>query len=337
MSTQPLTHHQILELVEPFTRRGRHVDLAASNRLERRLVFKAVEHADLAGRPTWRETLQLENPKPDRHRLTRVLTLAGGLQATLQAEGSQPDELLARIEAVAPERQFLRGAGFVAALSHDLGTPASAAGGVPGTPRMILRRAVSEVNGLTLTMKLSSVTGVPAEVELKDAAADPIDLPDDLLAVLGWPWARLTRVWQGWNCVLRLRGSEPERSRDAERKLQSALEHLERTLEEPPARFHDRLRGARWRVTLRRAFPLLASAALIAGAAALPTIDLAQDSVARMLIFHTPPLLLVMFFAMREMPRIEIPPLPRRSAALAWRTAPARVPAASSSPDMRPG
>ncbi len=45
---QPLTHHEIIGIVEPFTRRGRHVDLSASNRLERCLVLKpvAIEEAD---------------------------------------------------------------------------------------------------------------------------------------------------------------------------------------------------------------------------------------------------------------------------------------------------
>jgi hypothetical protein len=38
-----------------------------------------------------------------------------------------------------------------------------------------------------------------------------------------------------------------------------------------------------------------------------------------MLIFNAPPLLMVAFFCMREMPRIEIPPWPRRSRATAWR------------------
>ena len=42
---QPLTHHEIMSLVAPFARSGRHVDLAASDRPQRRLAFKLVEHA----------------------------------------------------------------------------------------------------------------------------------------------------------------------------------------------------------------------------------------------------------------------------------------------------
>jgi hypothetical protein len=92
-----------------------------------------------------------------------------------------------------------------------------------------------------------------------------------------------------------------------------------RTLAEPPQRFHERLWRQRWGVTLRRATPLLGGVALLLGAAAVPKIDLAEDSVLRMLIFHAPPLLLVALFCMREMPRIEIPPLPRASRAQQWR------------------
>lgn len=60
---QPLTHHEIIGIVEPFTRRGRHVDLSASNRLERCLVFKpvAIECAT-PGPAGLLETLKLENP-----------------------------------------------------------------------------------------------------------------------------------------------------------------------------------------------------------------------------------------------------------------------------------
>jgi hypothetical protein len=38
-----------------------------------------------------------------------------------------------------------------------------------------------------------------------------------------------------------------------------------------------------------------------------------------MLIFNAPPILMMLFFCLRELPRIEIPPLPRASRASAWR------------------
>jgi hypothetical protein len=38
----------------------------------------------------------------------------------------------------------------------------------------------------------------------------------------------------------------------------------------------------------------------------------------QMLILNSPPLLLVLVFGMRELPRFEIPPLPRPSNAPSW-------------------
>jgi hypothetical protein len=58
-----------------------------------------------------------------------------------------------------------------------------------------------------------------------------------------------------------------------------------------------------------------------------------------MLIFNAPPLLLGLFFCLREMPRIEIPPLPRPSAAGAWRRAqpPAQQPDRPATGPLRTG
>ena len=88
MPTPPLTHHQILGLVEPFTRSGRQVDLPASDRLARRLHFKPVQHAASGSTPALTETLQLECHESGNHRLTRVLQVADGPGATLQAMGT---------------------------------------------------------------------------------------------------------------------------------------------------------------------------------------------------------------------------------------------------------
>ena len=54
---------------------------------------------------------------------------------------------------------------------------------------------------------------------------------------------------------------------------------------------------------LRRGFPLLAGIGMLLGAAAVPKIDMAQDSVLRMLIFHAPPLLLEGMATAVEQPR----------------------------------
>ena len=82
MARHPLTHHEILGLIEPFTRRGLHVDLATSNRIERRLLFRPRLHGRKPAK--WREAgevLQLESPGCQAFRLVRVVTLAGGATA----------------------------------------------------------------------------------------------------------------------------------------------------------------------------------------------------------------------------------------------------------------
>lgn len=311
----PYTHHQILSVVEPFTRRGRQVDLAASDRMARRLAFKPVDHAELGAT----EVLQLENPGAERWRLSRLLTLVGGAQAQLVAEGKDPADLLARVEAVDPSCHISSGPGWVLAKSHKL--ELRSAPPRPGDlPPLILTDAVAQFDGLRLKLRVSPVKGIAGEVELQATGGDDtLTLPEDLLAVLGWDWARLIETGGGWRTRLRLRGGGAARSQDAEAKLDRAVRHLAQTLAEPPALFHDKQVGARWRVVLHRAMPLLGGVALVVGAALVAKLDLAQDSLVRMLIFHSPPILLMLFFCMNELPRVEIPPLPRRPSGLSWR------------------
>jgi hypothetical protein len=323
MASPPLTHHEIFTLVGPFTRRGRQVDLAASDRMERRLAFKAVEHAGgAAGAGPLHETLQLDHPAPERFRLARTLTRADGLQAQLVTEGADIADLLARLEGVAPHTQFREGAGFAIAFSHRVDAAAGNA------LRLVLESAHARAAGLEIALRMPKVKGFPAELMVTPAPGDDIDLPQDLLAVLGWGWSRLTRGERGWACSLKLRGADPAKSRQAEALLEHCAGHLARTLGEAPAHFHQRFVRARWVVAFRRSIPLLACLALVAGAACIPYLNLPQESVFRMLILNSPPLLMLLIFSMREVPKIEIPPLPRRATAAAWRTA-APVPSLS--------
>ena len=94
MAAQPLSHHEILALVEPFTRRGRRVDLAASDRLARRLAFAPVEHET----PALHESLALEHPGPGELRLTRTLRDANGVPAALVCDAGDAAEALAAEE-----------------------------------------------------------------------------------------------------------------------------------------------------------------------------------------------------------------------------------------------
>jgi hypothetical protein len=181
-------------------------------------------------------------------------------------------------------------------------------------------RGVARLDGFHLELDVSgTVKGVPGKLELKAEPARALELPEDLLAVLGWSWTRLTPFGDAWRAELRLRGEGLERGRLAETRLVAAVQHLAATFAEPPARFHERQQAARWRVTLRRAVPLLVSLALIGGAASVSRLGLYEDASLRMVLFNLPPLLMIAIFCLPEMPRIEIPPLPRRPRAATWR------------------
>jgi hypothetical protein len=155
MTAPPLTHHEIVRLVEPFARQGRHVDLGASDRTARRIVFKSRElAAEPAGSPPWRESLELDCRSDSRFVLLRTVAGPGGATATLQASGPEPAELLARIDAVAPARHFSVGAGYVVARSYDTALPSGVRAPVTiGAPPLVLTRAQLQVEGLTLAFQ----------------------------------------------------------------------------------------------------------------------------------------------------------------------------------------
>jgi hypothetical protein len=94
--------------------------------------------------------------------------------------------------------------------------------------------------------------------------------------------------------------------------------HLARVLAEPPAVFHDRHRLARWGVVLRRGIPTLVAVGMIAGALMMAKVIDPQKAGLWMALHYLPIALLAVAFSLQELPRFEIPPLPRRSAAASW-------------------
>jgi len=312
MPAPPLTHHDILALAEPFARRGRHVDLVACNRLERRIAFRPVDHAAAApGSPALHETLALESFASGSFRLTRTLAPSGGgPAATLQSSGRRPAELFALVESVPPARQFQVGEGFVVARSLRFDA---------GSAQPVLARGVARLDGLSLTLNLPAARGAAADLLLQPTGAEAFDLPEDLLAVQGWDWARLARSREAWKSKLRLRGAAQRRSARAEAALDRAAAHLARTLAEPPGRFHDRHAAARWGVVARRAIPLATALGLLATIVLLPRFAIGESPGLWTLMYQVPTVLLAIAFCMQEMPQFEIPPRPRRSEAGSWR------------------
>lgn len=351
----PLSHHEIMALVGPYSRAGCVLDLPASDRAARRLRFKPVDHpVGDAESPACTETLELANPAAGSWRLQRTLALPEGLCATLTAHGEDPALLLQAVQAVPPGRQLRTVAGHGLALSHSV---------VPDSGRLTLSEAQARIGNARLDVTVSRVKGIPAELSLglptvaaqlqgpagsgpTRADAGPADPPEDLLAVLGLAWSRLrpaptagTAGLAVWRAHLSLRGFDAERTRDAEAKLERTVRHLARTLAEPPALFHAHHVRARWFVVLRRLTPLLVGLTLLAVAAAVPQLELEPDSVWRMLIFNSPPLLLVWLFSMREMPSWDLPRWPRASRASTWLgagSAPAPAPAATAAASPPP-
>ena len=225
--------------MEPFTRAGHQVDLAGSDRAARLLRFKPVDHPAAPGQPALQEVLQLACPPsgpfaPDAHAAPAGRP-AGRADGRAAAEGATPAELLARVAAIPLPRQLVFGPGLLVAKTLRF---EQASGEPDAAAPLLLSQATAQLEGLLLRFKLSPVKGISGEIELESARwRQPWRLPDDLLAVLGWSWARLVKRQTGWTTRLRLRGDGFKRSRDAEIKLELAVRHLAQTLAEPPGAF----------------------------------------------------------------------------------------------------
>jgi hypothetical protein len=200
--SHPLSHHEILGLAAPFARRGLHVDLAASQRLERRLAFKEVPGPD-----GLREGLRLENPAEGRYLLTRTLTRPDGLQVELQTAGTDPAVLLARLDTVPPASQWHTGPGFVLAIGLRV-EPQGGAASADAPLRSLATRLELHCDALVLRLQVPATPGIPADLEVEAPQGDVHELPEDLLAVLGQGWSSLWRVGAGWRGALG-RGGAP--------------------------------------------------------------------------------------------------------------------------------
>ena len=171
---------------------------------------------------------------------------------------------------------------------------------------------------------LASLPARPAGRETPDAAALLAALPDDVLAVLGPQWRAL--VWQGtrWKGVLRLLGREPARAERASRYAREAVRHLANVAAEPPTRYHARHAPARRRVFVRRLRPAMALLAILA-VMPLSWLFVARGGVEmHPLALGLTPLLMVgvVLLSAREIPVLEIPPLPRSLAEGRWTPVP---------------
>ncbi|WP_141565253.1 hypothetical protein [Ectothiorhodospira sp. PHS-1] len=317
----PLTHHDILKLVAPFSRDGRRVDLAATDRQARTLVFQPIEHdsVGLAGL-TLTETLTLENPKADQFRLVRTLTHASGLKARLEVEGPTVEGVYRQLTKVAPAQQFMRVDSVLAALDYRVRRVARRRlqGGEIWPMRFAGGEAV--VAGRRLTLDARQVEGLPAKLVLEKPSAGEVALPADLLAVRGRAWRPLQATDSGWKSTIKLAHREPERSEDAENKFAQTISHLVAIFSRPPEDFHARFLRRRWQVVFRRSLPVQGVLGILALVPVLYLLGLGREEPLPLWTTGIPPVLLLAVFWSwsREVPVLEIPPPPRPLDLPAW-------------------
>jgi hypothetical protein len=270
--------------------------------------------------PELRETVLLDKLGSDSFRLTRELLLANGLKASLDIFGSEPEVLLNQMDSVPHPQHFRAGEGFLVVRDYAIRQPARAATVDPLTTPISLTEAVVQVAGLTLRLRLPATPGISANLELVERDNATLTLPEDLLAVLGWNWSRLVRQATGWHARLRIRGRNPQRTRRAEQALERVAAHLARTMRDAPAQFHDRHLLARWRVTLRRAIPILTPICTFIGVLVMPVFEFREHPGMWIVLSQIPTALIALSFTTQDLARFEIPPWPRRSQATHWQT-----------------
>ncbi len=220
-----------------------------------------------------------------------------------------------RVEAVPVRRQIKLYGGIPLARSYfiEAAPPANRRGSRSecATSGIVIVEARAWIKGINLAAQADRRRGMPVDIKLTADPGEELRLPEDMLAVIGWRWRPLVHIVSYWRGTINVARKEPKRTPEIEYRLGRTVTHLARTLDKSPERFHrDHLR-ARWRVTFQRAIPMLIGVALLAATPAIRFLDMDSNSILRMLIFHAPPMMLVGFFLMREMPRLEIPPFPR--------------------------
>jgi hypothetical protein len=313
---EPLTHHQIIHIAAAFAERGHVLDLARSCRKTRRLVFKPHLHDNVADGFRIKECLILENPWPGTYRLSRDLVLPNGLVSRLAVSGPEPLDLLRTAEAIPLERGFVFGTGFILAKNHAHEPFGWSSFPVEGDDRLVLKGAVAKVAGLTILFDMPEVAGYPAQVRITNSATEAVDLPDDLLAVLGGDWRRLEAIDGGWSTTMRVRGREPQRCARSEANVERAISHVAQTLMQPPRRFHEERTLSRWWVQIRNTIPLFFWALVTLAILHLSFVSTSWVAVALAAAPFIAFLLLGLPFL--EWSKLSLPQRPRRLIAASW-------------------
>lgn len=316
----PLTHHEIMRLVAPFTEAGWRADLAASDRSRRLIAFQPRPMDAVQGLPAVAEHLTVLVGEDGRFELTRRLVAEGVGAAGISASGAVLGELLASVCGVPAIRLWHLVGGVPVARSYEIRS--SSSGGVGAGPTLQLQRAQASFAQGSVRLRVEqTLAGAPLEVTLAAADGLALQVPPDFLAVAhpAWRPLRSTRT-QGWKGSLRVPAREPQRTPSAEERIDGAVAHVARTLADPPARFHARHAGARWRAALQRATPVLAGSLALLLTPLLMLVPGRSNPAFLVVALQVPTFLLIGFFTLRELPVLEIPPPPRRLTFERWVT-----------------
>ncbi len=310
-----LSHHAIMALVEPFSRRGYSVDLAASKRDQGVLVFRPTDLPPASGGGVaLRCELRLERPHREKVRVIRTLERADGLAATMVAVGDEVGALLEAVERVDPARHFHAVEGGTVARSYRIevwSADAPRRGRRPWSRRASAPwLAEAEAHFGHVRLVATDTDGGAFEVRLGVEKGYDLDVPMDFLAVIGWRWRPLRpEDEQTWRGSVKLPLWEPYRTATLERQLDAAVTHVADTLAASPARFHPSHRRARWRAAFQRLLPLL----FVFGTATsivLAVMYLPRFAGLQMLLHHVSIVAIVALAMMDRAYRLEIPPCP---------------------------
>jgi hypothetical protein len=246
------------------------------------------------------------------------VTDPSGLVSTLTAQGPDAGALLEWVDGVSVERQFKVYGDVTVARSYRIAAVKGDSEQAASAPRPRITEAQARVDGVNFSLNALQGPNVLVEVKLTADPGEELRIPEDLLSVLGWSWRPLRHFVSYWRGTIRVTPKEPERTADIEHKLGRSIRHLASTLAEAPSAFHLRHRQARWRAAFQRSIPLTVGLLILAATPAIGWLHMEDGSLLRMFIFHAPPIMMVGFFMFRELPRLEIPPLPRQLHQASW-------------------
>jgi hypothetical protein len=320
-SLRPLTHHDILRLVGPFTERGWQLDMAASEREERLLRFKVLEHtAEQTDLPVFCERLSVAVSNQENFLMVRELWLSSDTDAesspTLTASGPDAGVLLDQFARVPVTRHFLVLDNVILRRSYKLepGKQNTNRTGTDWTARIV--RGTVQFGSIRAEFD-AETRNLPISVRLYPQSGRQLNPPRDLLAVMGRNWRSLQDYPNHWRSTIKTATREPRRTLDIEQKIEQTVTHLAQTLAQSPTRFHERHRWSRWRASAQSGTAIFLTLGLIVGTLLLNQV--ADEALIRVLAFGAPPLMVLMlFFAFDHLPDFEWPRIPRTLKEDSW-------------------